>query len=98
MITQPLPNLPFGGEKKLENQDKILKSSMFLTPVLKITESLGTEWDRRDLSSTEHLSARLRKHLGRKSSGSSIFGVCWCLLLEISSMVLLMSDVFFLQS
>lgn len=82
----------------MENQAKRPDSSIFLAPVLKTPESLGTEWDRKDLSATEQLSARVRKHSGRKTSGSSTFGVYRYLPLEISSMVLVMSDMFFLQS
>lgn len=100
LTTQPLPNLPFWGwGKKMENQAKRPKSSfIFFWHLCWKLQSLGAEWDRKDLSATEQLSARLSKHLERKTSGSSTFGVYRYLPLEISSVVLLMSGVVFFQS
>lgn len=87
----------------MENQAKRPKSwflvfgFFFLVPVLEFLESLGTKWDMKDPSAIEQLSVSLRKHLGRKTSGSSTSGICRYVPLEVSHTVL-MSDVVFLQS
>lgn len=68
--------LLFQWGDKMGNQGRRPKSLIFFVIVLKITESSGTEWGRKDLSSAEQLSLRLRMHLGTNTSGSSTSGVC----------------------